>query len=271
MNKEIGSAFVDLCDIMARLRGPDGCAWDQKQTLSSLKRYLIEECYETIDAMEAYEQDPSSSNMREHIDELGDLLLQIVFQSEIQREKGLFDVADVCVAIKEKLLRRHPHIFGDEAKTDAPGNPHWEHIKQQEREQKGIHRESALDGIPSSFPSLLRASYLGKKASDAGFDWTGFEGAREKLSEEIKELDEAISLSDPKHVQHELGDIMLACVDLARHLGLDADQTLKLANNRFEERFRRMEINIKESTSSLKDLPAEELENQWQRAKRQIG
>src|SRR5688572_25560171 len=169
--KQIGSELDRLCELMATLRGPSGCGWDKKQTLSSLKRYLVEETYETIDAIDELEKSASDAAVKEHLEELGDLLLQIVFQSEIQREKGLFNMGDVCNAISEKLLRRHPHIFGDEAKDASDQNPHWERIKEQERAIKGIDRQSALDGIPKSMPALLRAKLMTIKASEVGFDW----------------------------------------------------------------------------------------------------
>lgn len=267
MNNEL----EQLCGIMTKLRAEGGCGWDRKQTLSSLKRYLIEEAYETIDAIDEVERNPCKLSINEHCEELGDLLFQIVFQSEIQREKNAFDMADVCRAISAKLIRRHPHIFGSEDNTAGDDNPHWEKIKETERAEKGAIRESALDGIPKSAPPLTRASMLGAKASTVGFDWPDYRGSLAKLHEEVLELDEVVHGSDRSKIEHELGDIMLSCIDLARHLGFDAETTINKANKRFETRFRHMENIVKIEDKSLNSLSQSQLEEYWQQAKLQTN
>lgn len=269
--EDIGQELKQLCDLMTKLRSPDGCGWDRKQTLNSLKPYLIEESYETIDAIDELEHSPSEAAVKEHLEELGDLLLQIVFQSEIQREKGLFHMGDVCRVISEKLIRRHPHIFGDDPGKAIEDNPHWERIKEKERSEKGKDRESVLDGIPKSMPALLRAKLITAKASEVGFDWPDQVGARAKLSEELNELDEVIGGSNREKIQHELGDVMLACIDVARHLKLDPEFTLQKANQRFESRFRRMEQEIKADGKAVIELSIDEMEVYWQDAKKYLS
>lgn len=263
------SELKRLCDIMTTLRADGGCGWDRKQTLSSLKRYLIEETYETIDAIDDVEREASPQNINEHKEELGDLLFQIVFQSEIQRERGAFSMNDVCQAISEKLIRRHPHIFADESKDSSDENPHWERIKELEREQKGVERMSVLDGIPKSMPALLRAMHLSQKAASVGFDWPDYVGARAKLSEELTELDDAILSRDRSELEHELGDVMFSCVNLARHLQLDPESTLKKASVRFETRFRCMEKSLHTAGATLSQMDAETMEEHWQVAKQE--
>lgn len=263
------SELQRLCNIMTQLRAPGGCGWDRKQTLSSLKKHLIEETYETIDAIDDVTNDPSEVNIREHKEELGDLLFQIVFQAEIQRESGAFEMNDICRTLSEKLVRRHPHIFGEESKDTSDTNPHWERIKEQERASKGTERLSALDGVPKSIPGLMRAKMLATRASEVGFDWPDYQGARDKLLEEVGELKEVVDGPDRAKIEHELGDVMLACVDLARHLDLDAEAVMRAATSRFESRFRHMELMVKSEGKVLSSTPLDELERHWQRAKRE--
>lgn len=256
-----------LLEIMAILR--EKCAWDKKQTLTSLKPYLVEETYETIDAIDDLEKDPSDKNRKQHMEELGDLLLQIVFQSQIQTEKGAFGFADVCRALSEKLIRRHPHIFGDEKGFDPESNPHWEKVKAEERKAKGDKRDSIFDGIPRSMPALARAKHLNGKAAEAGFDWPDYHGPLNSLKGEVDELVEAIESTDKHHIEHELGDVMLACVSIARHLKLDPEHTLKVAGARFEKRFRHVEASIKADGKALTDTSADEYDVYWEHAKQQ--
>jgi MazG family protein len=267
LSPDIGNALLTVCDLMAKLRAPDGCGWDRKQTLSSLKRYLIEETFETIDAIDEVERAPTEHAVREHLEELGDLLLQIVFQTEIQREKGLFHMGDVCKVLSDKLRRRHPHIFGDDKNFDSESNPHWERIKEQERQSKGTKRESILDGVPKSMPALFKAKHNNAKAAEVGFEWPDVKGPMLQLRSEVEELEEVIHGPDIGKIEHELGDIMLACVDIARHMKLDPEATLQEANRRFEKRFRHMEVSIKADGKALSDTSADDYEKYWQRAK----
>lgn len=261
------SEFEKLCHLMEKLRSQDGCGWDRKQTLTSLKKYLVEETYETIDAINALEQSPTQAHVNEHCEELGDLLLQIVFQSQIQKENDAFTIADVCKSISEKLIRRHPHIFGAEQSFDPESNPHWEKIKETERQNKGIVRQSALDGIPKSMPTFDRLVILDKKARDGGFDWPDKLSSFEKLLEEVRELSEVIHTDNKEKIAHELGDVITSCISLARHAQLDIDSILLKSEHRFESRFRKMEELIRKDGAETKSLSLHELEDYWQMAK----
>jgi MazG family protein len=270
LSPNIGNELQQVCELMQTLRAPGGCSWDRKQTLSSLKRYLIEETYETIDAIEELEANPSEHAQREHLEELGDLLLQIIFQSEIQRQAGIFDMGDVCRVLGEKLKRRHPHIFGDDPNFDSDSNPHWERIKAEERTKKGVSRESIFDGIPNSLPAIHRAAQLDRKMAEVGFDWPDYEGALKSLKEEVIELDEVIHSEDLPHIEHELGDIMLACVSIAHHKKLDPEVTMKKAGRRVENRFRHIEAAIKAEGKELKGTSPEEFTRRWKEAKKDV-
>lgn len=256
-----GEAFERLVGIMARLRGPDGCPWDREQTLLTLRQYLVEETYEVLEALE--EGDP-----REHCKELGDLLLQVVFQARIREEEGRFDAADVAQAISDKLVRRHPHVFGDVVAEDAAAVVrNWADIKAVERAEAG-RDESALDGVPQAMPALQRAARLGEKAGTAGFDWREPAGVLEKLDEESAELKASLAAQDRAGIEHELGDYLFTVVHLCRHLGVDAEAALRAANRRFETRFRALESGIREEGRQIRDFPDAELEDRWQAAKR---
>lgn len=268
-SQDIGSELEALCSLMAKLRSPEGCGWDRKQTLGSLKRYLIEETFETIDAIDEVESAPSPQSRQEHLEELGDLLFQIVFQTEIQREQGFFDMGDVCRVLGDKLKRRHPHIFGDDKHFDSDINPHWERIKAEERERKGTKRDSILDGIPKSMPALHRAKQMNAKAAEVGFEWPDHHGPLRQLKSEVVELEEVIHGDNIHEIEHELGDIMLACVDIARHMKLDPENTLKTAVSRFEKRFRHMESTIKSEGGELTSTSEDDYEKYWQRAKKE--
>jgi len=257
-----------LCDIMATLRSEKGCGWDRKQTLTSLKHYLVEETFETIDAIDDVEADDSEKNRKQHLEELGDLLFQVIFQAQIQSEKGAFGFSDICRAMSEKLIRRHPHIFGDDKDFDSESNPHWERIKEEERKVKGENRKSIFDGIPKSMPALQRATQLNGKAAKVGFEWPDYNGPLRQLKSEVEELDEVVHGDDLAKVEHELGDIMLACVDLARHKKLDPEHTLKVAAARFEKRFRHVEDAIAKDGGVLSETSADDYERYWQQAKK---
>ncbi len=254
--------FDALVQVMATLRDPaDGCPWDREQDLQSLKAYAVEEVYELLDAIDEGEPDG-------HRDELGDVLLQIVFQSQIRAEEGAFDAYDVCRAITGKMLRRHPHVFADHTVTDAADSrASWERIKAEERAATGGAR-SALDGVPRSMPSLLRASRLGEKAAAVGFDWRIAEDVLPKIREEVGELEDAVREGDQEEVAREFGDLLLALTSLARHLGVEPEDALRGANDRFTARFRRME---EVTDRPLREHDLDALEALWQRAKRELA
>lgn len=246
--------FSRLLDIMARLRRPgDGCPWDLEQNLDTLKPYLIEEAYEALDALESH--DPSLL-----AEELGDLLLQIVFIAQVAAESGLFDISAVAQGISDKLIRRHPHIFGSEvAPTSADVLRNWDLIKRAEKKS----RRSALDGIPTHVPPLHRAFQIQKRAARTGFDWSDIGGAWDKLHEEIGELREAADAHDRPHTIEELGDVLFALVKVARFLECDPHYALSRTNDKFERRFRAMESDLLASGRKLKECSLSEMETVW--------
>lgn len=235
-----------LLAIMARLRGPGGCEWDRAQSWSTIAPYTIEEAYEVADAIERGD----AADLK---DELGDLLLQVVFHSRIAEEAGAFSFADVAGAISDKMERRHPHIFGDAAAT-----PGWEAIKATERSGKADG--SALAGVAVGLPALLRAEKLQKRAARVGFDWPDATGPRAKIEEELAE----IAGATPETLEEEVGDLLFAAVNYARHLGVDAEAALRAANAKFERRFRGMEA---AAQGRFPALSLDEQEELWQRAK----
>ena len=228
-------AIERLLSIMERLRGPDGCPWDREQTLRSLRPYVLEETYEVLEAIDA--DDP-----REHCEELGDLLLQIVFQAQLTKEEGKFDFADVANAISDKLVSRHPHVFGDATAKDADAVlRQWAALKREEKKAKGRGGDSVLEGVPREMPALARADRLTEKASRIGFDWPDAAGARAKVAEELAEVDEAIASGDADAIEHELGDLLFAAANLARKLDLHPEEALRAAVGRFVARFTHIE------------------------------
>jgi len=251
-----------LVSIMDRLREPGGCPWDREQSLQSLTGYLLEEAYEVVEAVQSGEPD----RLRE---ELGDLLLQIVFMARISREKGWFGLDDVCDSISEKMIRRHPHVFGDRSVNGAREvERNWEEIKRQER----AHRpeSSALDGIPRSLPGLLKAYRMTEKAAALGFDWKRSADVLHKLHEEVEELEAEVRSEDPSaldRVRGELGDVLFVMANLARHLGVEPETALQGTNEKFLRRFRAMEEAAAVEGRSLRDHDLEELDGLWERAK----
>ena len=254
-----GEKFEELVRVMARLRAPGGCPWDRKQTFDSIKSYLLEETYEVMDAID-------QRDWKGLEEELGDLLLQPVFFAEMAAEEGRFNVADSLDRINEKLIRRHPHIFGDaHAETPDDVKQRWDEIKKQEKAEQGIAAsESILDGVPRALPALMESEKIGKKAADVGFDWPNIDGALEKLTEEAAELAQARELADQAHVEHELGDLLFTVVNVARYLKVDPEQALRKANGRFRWRFREVERAAAQSDVAMKDTPLERLEEFWQ-------
>ncbi len=258
-----GRSFAALCELMTTLRAPGGCDWDRAQDLHTLRPYLLEEAHEVLDVLDAIGAQGAGPRAPEHKEELGDLLLQIVFQSEIQREHGRFDAGDVCDAIRDKLVRRHPHIFGD-----AEERPDWEAMKRQEREGRGEQNKSALDGVPRELPGLLRALRVGEKAHAVGFDWPDHAGVIAKIEEELLEVKEAIEGGDKTRVSDEIGDLLYAIVNLTRHMNVDPEASLRRTIGRFESRFRIVEQRVRESGKQLEDCPLEELDGHWEAAKK---
>ena len=249
-----------LLAIMARLRGPDGCPWDREQTLLTLRPYVLEETYEVLEAIDA--GDP-----REHCEELGDLLLQIVFQARLCEEAGQFAFADVADAISDKLERRHPHVFGDAEVRDAEGvMRQWVALKKEEKARKGGGK-SVLEGVPRELPALARADRLTEKASRIGFDWPDAAGARAKVAEELAELDEAAASGDPRRTEEELGDLLFSVVNLARKLSLPPEEALRNAIGRFVSRFELVEQALERSGTAPGTASLAELDRLWDEAK----
>ncbi|HEX4229736.1 MAG TPA: nucleoside triphosphate pyrophosphohydrolase [Bryobacteraceae bacterium] len=255
--EEFGAKFAELVRIMARLRAPGGCPWDRKQTLDTIKGYLLEETYEVLDAID-------KRNWRDLTEELGDLLLQPVFLAEMAAEDDLFNIGDALDTINQKLVRRHPHIFGDaSAETAEDVKRRWDEIKRQEKQAKGEpEHASILDAIPRNLPALVEADKIGKRAVSIGFDWPNVDGALQKLQEEAGELAEAQGQASPEHIEHELGDILFCVVNVARFLKVDPEQALRKANARFRRRFAHVERGTTGEPASL-----DRMEELWQEAK----
>jgi len=253
-------AFQRLVELMATLRGPNGCPWDRKQTPESLKPFLVEECYEAIDALE----DGAPDKIR---DELGDLLFQIIFHARIAEETGRFTINDVITAIDEKMIRRHPHVFGTEKlSTDKEVLANWEDIKKKEKGHED--RKSILEGVPKELPSLLRAHRLQERAARVGFDWAHLNEALPKLDEEIAEFKESLKSEDAEKIEEELGDVFFMLVNVSRFLGVNPDEALRKTIGKFIHRFRYIEEHAEQAGRSLNDMTLDEMETLWQEAKK---
>ena len=252
-------SFHRLLELMATLRGPQGCPWDRKQTPESLKPFLVEECYEVVDALE----DGSPDKIR---DELGDLLFQIIFHARIAEEAGQFTIHDVITAIHEKMVRRHPHVFGKETvASDKEVIAHWEEIKQKEKGH--ADRKSILEGVPKELPSLLRAHRLQERAARVGFDWAHLNDALPKLDEEIDEFKQSLNSGDAGKVEEELGDVFFTLVNISRFLGVNPEDALRKTISKFIQRFRYIEEHAANAGLQLKDMTIDEMEKLWQEAK----
>jgi MazG family protein len=253
-------AIERLLGIMERLRGPDGCPWDREQTLRTLRPYVLEETYEVLEAIDG-------GDVREHCEELGDLLLQIVFQAQLMKEQGAFDFADVAEAISNKLVSRHPHVFGDSVVKDAEGVlKQWAALKREEKRAKG-GGHSVLEGVPREMPALARADRLTEKASRIGFDWPDAAGARAKVEEELGEVDEAMKGGDPLALEHEVGDLLFAVSNLARKLGIAPEEALRGALNRFVSRFGHVERELERRGVPHAGATLAEMDALWDEAK----
>jgi tetrapyrrole methylase family protein/MazG family protein len=253
--------FERLVEIMDRLRGEDGCPWDREQTRETLKTYLIEEAYELLEALDA--DDPGL--IRE---ELGDLLFQLIFHARIASEKGEFDIWDVIDGITEKMVARHPHVFGDtEVQDSREVIQRWEELKKKE----GKMKDSLLEGIPEALPSLLRAHRVQERVSRVGFDWEDIEGALEKVEEEFEEFRDALRKSERQQIEEELGDLFFSLVNLSRFVGINPEEALRKTVTKFARRFRYIEKKAEESSRSLSEMSLEEMEKIWQEAKGREG
>ncbi len=258
------SSIDKLLEVMAALRDPQtGCPWDKEQDFASIAPYTIEEAYEVADAIAREDYNGLKG-------ELGDLLLQVVFHAQMAKEAGYFDFDDVAGSITDKMLRRHPHVFGsDEERAAGAVKGSWERIKAGER--AGAGDESVLAGVAKALPALKRAQKLGKRAKTVGFDWPDRQGVRDKIREELDELEAAVGARSEAQIEEEFGDLLFAIVNLARHLEVDPEKALSEANFKFERRFRDMEQAITGAGKSLKDYSLESLDQEWRAAKKRVG
>ena len=249
-----------LLAVVARLRGENGCPWDRKQTLDSLKSHLVEECYEVLDAVESGDSD-------NHAEELGDVLLHIALHSRIREEEGAFAFDDVANRIADKLIRRHPHVFGNtQVKDSDQVLANWEAIKA--GETNGDRPRSAIEGVPRHLPALQRAQRVQSRAARVGFDWEKTEDVVAKVREELEECEAARAAGDHAALEHELGDLLFAIVNLARFVAVDAEDALRKTMDRFSRRFRHVEQRVHEQGKAMPDCSLKELDGYWEEAKR---
>jgi len=251
-----------LLNVMARLRDPDsGCAWDIEQSFETIAPYTVEEAYEVADAIERKD----AQALRE---ELGDLLLQVVFHAQIAKDQGLFEFEDVAQSIASKMIERHPHVFGDTVfdSVDAQ-KAHWELLKQQEREKRADECLSALDGVALALPALTRAEKIQKRAARVGFDWCTVEPVLDKLDEEVSEFKLAVEQGSVPEIENEIGDLLFTVVNIARHLKVDAEQALKQSTSKFESRFKYVENTVNADDKSMEDVDEVSLDKLWRDAK----
>lgn len=252
--------FSSLVEVVEALRGPDGCPWDKEQTPLTLTQYAIEEAHELVEAIE-------SGDQAEVVEELGDCLLQVVLHAEIARQENRFDIHDVIATLNDKMIRRHPHVFGDvKAETSAEVLKNWQVIKAQEKEAKKKTRKDF--GVPVGLPALQRAQKIGAKTAKLNFDWDHSDQVMEKIQEELAEVKAAVKSRNPKAIEGEIGDLLFSVAQYARHLGIDPEQALRGTNRRFETRFFKMQAIAEKDGAELTALPKEKLEELWQRVKK---
>lgn len=262
MTESPGVLFDRLLDVMTRLRGPGGCPWDREQTRTTLKPFLIEEAYEVLEAIEG--GDP-----RDLEEELGDLLFQVVFHARLAEESGEFAMADLLQHLIDKMVRRHPHVFGDASvATSSEVLVQWEAIKQREARASGQQR-SVIDGVPRSLPSLLRAQRLQAKAARVNFDWPDARAAWAKVEEEVREAGDALASGEARRVQDELGDALFSLVNVARLSSIDAEEALQGAIEKFRRRFAAMEADLTARGMSVGSVSQDEIDRAWEAAKTQ--
>lgn len=252
------SPMAKLRWVLKALRAPDGCPWDREQTLASIQPCLQEECYELLSAM-------VGEDLANHREELGDVLLQVLFQCDIREEQGAFTFDEVVSELTDKLIRRHPHVFGEvDAKDTETVLRNWERIKQGEHKAP---KASALDGVPEALPALLKAQRTQHKAAKVGFDWQDAEGPEAKIVEELAELKAAVAAGQPEAVADEYGDVLFSMVNLARHIGVDAESALRAATAKFAKRFRAVEARVKAAGKEMKAMSLTELDAVWDAVK----
>ena len=281
-DRAAGEWFTKLVALQARLRGPNGCPWDREQTHESLRKFLVEEVYEALDAME-------SGDSKKFASELGDLLLQVVFHSILAQERGHFGIEDVIESVHTKMIRRHPHVFGNvTAKTSAAVLKNWEEIKREERaeardDRADVFEDSVVAEVPRSLPAVLEAYQLTRRAAHVGFDWENLAGVLEKLDEEKREIESKLSSDRARRnlqsiaadsgrfgeLEEEIGDLLFVCVNVARFLGFDPEIALKKANSKFKRRFQWMESAAARKGRKFAELPRDEKERLWDRSKLQ--
>ena len=256
MNNSAAEKFDELIKIIKRLQAPDGCPWDREQTNASLLPFFLEEVYEVIESVD-------NENWPELKEELGDILLHVVFQAVLAEKNGHFSINDSLDHVNEKLVRRHPHVFGD-AKADEAfhAKQNWEAEKHKEK-----NRKSRLDGVPKTLPALIRAQRLQQKASYAGFDWNEVEQVWDKIHEEIQELKEAQSENTKEHIAEEIGDVLFSVVNLARFLDIPAEDALRKTNKKFTDRFARVEEELKKRGKTVEESNLEEMDDIWNKVK----
>ncbi len=263
--QSVGAKFERLVEIMARLRGEGGCPWDRQQTFDSIKPYTLEETYEVLDAIDR-------RDWRALAEELGDLILQAVFYAQMAAEEGRFTIGDSLDAINAKLVRRHPHVFGDgTAETAGEVLARWNEIKQEEKRERGEEKRGLLDGVLRNQPALMEAAHLSKKAAAAGFDWPDISGVFEKLREEIAELESAREKAAPEEIEGEIGDLLFTIVNAARFFGADPEQALRRTNAKFRARFADVENGLAARGRDFRQTTIEEMEELWQQAKAKEG
>jgi len=258
-----GRAFQELVDIMARLRGPNGCPWDREQTIQSLRGFVLEETYEVLDAIDRADHDALRG-------EIGDLLFEGVFLAQVESDEGRFSVIDSLRAITEKLIRRHPHIFAATAskiKTPSQVVEQWEQIKAREQKDAGDERRSILRGVPKSMPSLLRAHEISTRVAAVGFDWAKTEDVVDKIEEEVAELRRAVETEGLARAEEEMGDLLFSMANLARKLGIEPESALRKANEKFSARFEAVERAFEARGESVHDATLEAMEREWGRVK----
>lgn len=257
----VGAKFERLVEIMASLRAEGGCPWDRQQTFDSIKPYTLEETYEVLDAIDR-------RDWRALAEELGDLILQAVFYAQMAAEERRFTIADSLEAINAKLVRRHPHVFGDgTAKTAEQVLQRWNEIKDEEKRERGEEKKGLLDGVLRNQPALMEAAHLSKKAASAGFDWPDISGVFEKMREEIAELESARERDSREKIEEEIGDLLFTIVNAARFLGVDPEQALRRTNAKFRARFAEVENGLAAKGKDFRQTTIEEMEELWQQAK----
>ncbi len=254
--QEKAKLFLEAVEIMARLREPGGCPWDREQNLQSLKIYLIEECYEVLDAMER-------GTPQEHSEELGDLLLQVLFQARIREEEKVFDIWDVIETLNQKLVGRHPHVFGDmKVKDSKEVLKNWSDIK-----LKKEKKSSVLSGIPQQLPAMIKAFRVQQKVSGVGFDWQEIKGVVEKIDEELGELKEAMDGANRENIMDELGDLLFSVINLARFIDMDPESALLNTCQKFINRFQKLEDKVRVNGWELTDMSLEKMDEIWEEIK----